>query len=94
MHGWQKKMWTRVKPILIGLLCWGLLQTFPVMAQDKNDKNKAQPISADEKIPSLLFLEFLGEFETADGEWTDPDNLKEMDLENPSAKENEDHEEN
>ncbi len=30
--------------------------------------------------PSLEFLEFLGEFETEEGEWIDPEELEQMDL--------------
>lgn len=89
MHGWPRKMWTQVKPILIGVFCWWSLQTIPVMAQDQSEKKGAQPIATDEEIPSLLFLEFLGEFETEDGEWTDPDDLEEMGLGDSEKKENE-----
>jgi hypothetical protein len=78
MHGWPRKMWKQARPVLIGVLCLWLLMVAPIMAQDPNDKEK--PEASDEEIPSLLFLEFLVEFETEDGEWTDPQELEKMAL--------------
>lgn len=89
MHGWPRKMWTRVKPILIGALCLWSLGAAPVMAQDPSKKDGPQSASPDEEIPSLLFLEFLGEFETEDGEWTDLEDIDEMELEDPEQNKNE-----
>jgi len=37
----------------------------------------------------LQFLEFLGEFETEDGEWTDPEDINEMEMEDPEQNKNE-----
>jgi hypothetical protein len=86
MHGWPKKMWTQARTTLIGVLCLWLLMALPVIAQDPNEKDNAQP---DEEIPSLLFLEFLGEFETEDGEWTDPEVLEKMELGDAEKNKNE-----
>ncbi|KPJ90086.1 MAG: hypothetical protein AMJ53_14910 [Gammaproteobacteria bacterium SG8_11] len=38
----------------------------------------AEPEAESEETVSLEFLEFLGEFQTEDGEWIDPVNLLEM----------------
>ena len=35
-------------------------------------------VSAAEEMPAMDFLEFIGEWETADGEWIDPLALKEV----------------
>ena len=89
MHGWPRKIWTRVKLILIGSLCLCFLENTTVLAQDSDVKGEAQSESSDEEIPSLQFLEFLGEFETDDGEWTDPEDLEKMELADSEQKENE-----
>lgn len=89
MHGWPRKIWTLAKPILIGAFCFWSLAGATVLAQSPDGKDEAQSASADEEIPSLLFLEFLGEFETADGEWTSPEDLEKMELGDSEQKENE-----
>lgn len=33
------------------------------------------PVAAEDEAPSLELLEFLGSFETADGQWLDPTQL-------------------
>lgn len=35
----------------------------------------AAPVVAEDEVPSLELLEFLGSFETADGQWLDPTQL-------------------
>jgi hypothetical protein len=45
-----------------------------------------------EEIPSLEFLEFLGEWETEDGRWIDPEELEQMPVPD-SKKKNEDEDE-
>ena len=35
---------------------------------------------ANEEIPSIEFLEFLGEWEDSDGEWLDPEELEDEDF--------------
>ncbi len=45
-----------------------------------------------EDSPSLEFLEFLGEWETSDGEWIDPAMLESDDFENVSINGEADHE--
>jgi hypothetical protein len=37
--------------------------------------------ASDDNQPSMEFLEFLGEWETEDGEWVDPQILESMDAE-------------
>jgi len=89
MHGWPRKMWARVRPILIGTLCLWSLGIAPIMTQDASEKDEPQSASPDEETPSLRFLEFLGEFETEDGEWTDPEDINEMEMEDPEQNKNE-----
>ena len=59
------------------------------MVQDASEKDEPQSASPDEETPSLQFLEFLGEFETKDGEWTDPEDINEMGMEDPEQNKNE-----
>ena len=59
------------------------------MSQEPAEKEEPQSISADEEAPSLEFLEFLGEFETEDGNWTGPVELEVMEIENSEQKEDE-----
>ena len=89
MRGWPRKMWVRVRPVLIGTLCLWSLGTAPIMIQDASEKDEPQSASPDEETPSLEFLEFLGEFETEDGEWTDPEDMNEMEMEDPEQNKNE-----
>jgi len=74
---------------LIGILCFWSLGTAPIRAQDASEKDKPQSASPGEESPSLEFLEFLGEFETEDGEWTDPENINEMEMEDLEQNKNE-----
>ena len=79
----------RVRPILIGTLCLWSLGTTPIMTQDASEKDEPKSASTDEETPSLQFLEFLGEFETEDGEWTDPEDINEMEIEDLEQNKNE-----
>jgi len=47
-----------------------------------------------EKILTLEFLEFLGEWETEDGRWIDPEELEQMSLPDPEPKKDEENEKN
>ena len=60
------------------------------MAQDSEEQKEPPSMASDEEIPSLLFLEFLGEFETEEGDWINPEELEEMELDD--SRENEDEE--
>ena len=79
----------RVKPILIGALCLWSLGAAPIMTQDASEKDEPKSASPDEETPSLKFLEFLGEFETEDGEWTDPEDMNEIEMEDLEQNKNE-----
>lgn len=38
----------------------------------------ASPVAAEDEVPSLELLDFLGSFETAEGQWLDPTELEVM----------------
>jgi hypothetical protein len=61
--------------IVTGLLIALLVSGTPVYAEPPSnaDQNNSSDIS-----PSLELLEYLGEFETDDGEWIDPEELEQM----------------
>ena len=56
------------------LLLSGLLSS-PTFAQEPE-----QATSEESEAPSLEFLEFLGDWETDDGEWIDPEELEQIAL--------------
>ena len=58
------------------LLLLGLLST-PALAQQPE---QAREGSEESDIPSLELLEFLGDWETDDGEWIDPEELEQIAL--------------
>lgn len=62
--------------IVTGLLIALLISSAPVYAEPPS--NEGQNNSSDTS-PSLELLEYLGEFETEDGEWIDPEELEQMD---------------
>jgi len=59
-----------------GLVIALMISGAPVYAEPPSnaDQNKSSDVS-----PSLELLEYLGEFETEDGEWIDPEELEQMD---------------
>lgn len=57
------------------LLFAGWLIASPVWAQDPPAGKKETNSGS---APSLEFLEYLGEFETDEGEWVDPEELEQM----------------
>lgn len=68
------------------LILLGLLST-PVFAQEPG---QAGDKSEDTEMPSLEFLEFLGDWETDDGEWIDPEELEKIVLTDQEQEKNED----
>lgn len=57
----------------------------PVFAQEP------EPAGTEEsEMPSLELLEFLGDWETDDGEWIDPEELEQIALSDQEQKNNED----
>ena len=62
-------LWSTV--LLLGLL------NSPVLAQDPGHVRENAP-KENTEMPSLEFLEFLGDWETDDGEWIDPEELEQI----------------
>jgi len=67
------------------VLLLGLLST-PALAQAPGEVREE---SENTEMPSLEFLEFLGDWETEDGEWIDPEELEQIAL-TDQEQENED----
>lgn len=65
------------------LLLAGWLIAAPAWAQEPAAGNKA---AGTDSGPSVEFLEFLGEFETDEGEWVGPEELERMDAIDESEK--------
>jgi hypothetical protein len=63
-------------PLWSLLLLLGLL-TSPALAQEPGQVRKS---TENTEAPSLEFLEFLGDWETDDGEWIDPEELEQITL--------------
>jgi len=83
----------RVRPYLIGTVFILTILISPVQAQQmESTQTGKQPQETDPEAPSLEFLEFLGEWETDDGQWIDPEELDKMSLPD-SEKKNEDEDE-
>ena len=68
------------------VLLLGLLSS-PAFAQEPDQGRKNVE---DSEIPSLELLEFLGDWETDDGEWIDPEELEQIALTDQEQKEYED----
>lgn len=62
-------LWSTV--LLLGLL------SYPALAQEPGQGREAAP-QEDTEMPSLELLEFLGDWETDDGEWIDPEELEQI----------------
>jgi hypothetical protein len=76
MTGLQTKIMKRVKRIAMAALL--LLTCLPQARALEPEEVKNPP--TEQETPALDFLEFLGEWETEDGEWIAPDDLKNMPL--------------
>jgi len=64
------------------ILC-GLLSS-PAMAQETAiGKTGDPPAEVDTETPSMDLLEFLGDWETNDGEWIDPEEMEQIELQEP-----------
>ena len=62
-------LWSTV--LLLGLL------SSPALAQEPGQVGASQE---NIETPSLEFLEFLGDWETEDGEWIDPEELEQISI--------------
>ena len=76
MIGLQTKIMKRVKRFVMATLL--LLTYLPQSHALEPEEVKNPP--AEQESPTLDFLEFLGEWETKDGEWIAPDDLENMPL--------------
>ncbi len=80
-----------MKPVdgLVGFLIGMWLLTTPAQA---NPLEVVVQTGQTEEAPSIEFLEFLGEFETQEGDWIDPEELEQMELADaqPDSKEADD----
>jgi len=76
MTGLQTKIMKRVKKFVMATL---LLLTCLPQAHALEPEEVKNP-QTEQESPTLDFLEFLGEWETEDGEWIAPDDLENMPL--------------
>ena len=67
----------QAKLLAAALFTLFLVATVPALAQDRNATGDRAGNPADEAL-SLEFLEFLGKWETSDGEWMDPEILLDL----------------
>lgn len=65
----KARLWSTV--LLLGLL------SSPALAQEPGQGREVAP-QEDVEMPSLELLEFLGDWETEDGEWIDPEELEQI----------------
>jgi hypothetical protein len=63
----KARLWSTV--LLLGLL------SSPALAQEPDQNREA---TEEMEMPSLELLEFLGDWETEDGEWIDPEELEQI----------------
>ena len=65
----------------------------PGMAQQTgSEQTKKRQEEKGQEIPTLEFLEFLGEWETKDGRWIDPEEIDQMSLPDTGKKKEEEDE--
>ena len=79
INGWRKRrtVWVKTYQLFTALLLLHVVAA----AHAENDDS-----------PSMEFLEFLGEFQTDDGEWTDPLKLLDMEQSEPKREQDSDKE--
>ncbi|MEE8259450.1 MAG: hypothetical protein V3R14_00475 [Nitrospinaceae bacterium] len=65
----KARLWSTV--LLLGLL------NSPALAQEPQQVRESAP-KENTEMPSLELLEFLGDWETEDGEWIDPEELEQI----------------
>lgn len=64
------------------ILC-GLLSSPAIAQEAATAKTGGPPAEVDAETPSMELLEFLGDWETADGEWIDPEEMEQIELQEP-----------
>jgi hypothetical protein len=62
--------------------------------QPETGKSIKRQLEQEQEIPSLEFLEFLGEWEAEDGRWIDPEELEQMSLPDTEPEKDEENEKN
>ncbi len=83
----------RVRPCFFGVVFILTISVSTGQAQQPEPGKKIQR-QQEQEIPSLEFLEFLGEWETEDGKWIDPEALEQMSLPDPEQEKDEENEKN
>ncbi len=82
-----------VKLYLIGTVFILTILSAPGQAQQtESDQTSNRQQETGTEIPSIEFLEFLGEWETDDGRWIDPEELDQMSLPDTEKKNEEEDE--
>ncbi len=83
----------QVRFYFVGTIFMLTILSAPGLAQQKEAEQTNTPIEeTGREIPTLEFLEFLGEWETEDGRWIDPEELDEMPLPDTKKKNEEEDE--
>ena len=90
---WKNPMPARL--YLVGTVLILATLSAPGMAQQtESEQIKKRQEEKGQEIPTLEFLEFLGEWETEDGRWIDPEELNKMPLPDTGKKNEEEDETN
>ena len=84
MPGLLRKNPMRARPYIIGsVFILTILASTGQAQQPEPGKTTKRQHEKGQEIPTLEFLEFLGEWETEDGRWIDPEELEQMSLPEP-----------
>jgi hypothetical protein len=92
--GFPRKNPMPVRLYLMGTIFILTTLSAPGLAQQNEREQTNTPKQETPEIPSLEFLEFLGEWETEDGKWIDPEELDQMSLPDTKKKNEEEDETN
>ena len=85
----------QVRLYMMGTIFMLTALSAPGLAQQKEpEQTNTRQEEKSGEIPSLEFLEFLGEWETEDGRWIDPEELDQMSLPDTKKKNEEEDETN
>ena len=85
----------RVRPYIIGVVFISTILASTGQAQQPEPgKTIKRQQEKEQEIPTLEFLEFLGEWETEDGRWIAPEELEQMSLPDPEQERHEQDEKN
>ena len=85
----------QVRLYMMGTIFMLTTLSAPGLAQQiESEQTNTRQEEKSGEIPSLEFLEFLGEWETEDGRWIDPEELEQMSLPDTKKKNEEEDETN